>query len=155
LEPGAFSSQSEVNPEGHASSSSGKPRETVRKVKAVISLRFGREIDNQVKSSNEPCRYSYQFFQNSVSSSSSPPKIGLSREPGDATNGVPNDSDTHLPSDCLRKRSLKRKTPLIQLTLHLLRVLLLLLLLLLRKSKCFYLLFPIGLRRKIKLMLRR
>jgi len=45
-EPGTFPSQPEVNPKGHASSSSRNPSEPVRKVNAVISLHFGREIDN-------------------------------------------------------------------------------------------------------------
>jgi len=47
-----------VNPKGHASSSSGaNPSESVREVNAVISLRSDREIDNQVRNPNEPCRY--------------------------------------------------------------------------------------------------
>jgi len=62
-ESGTFSSQPEVNPKGHASSSSGgNPSEPVRKVNAVISLCSGREIDNQVRNPNEPCRYPHQFF---------------------------------------------------------------------------------------------
>jgi len=56
-EPGTFPSQPEVNPKGHASSSSGNPNELVRKVNAVISLRSSREVDNQVRNPNEPCRY--------------------------------------------------------------------------------------------------
>ena len=56
-------------------------------------------------------------------------------------------------SHLLRKRNLKRKNLLIQLIFHFLRILLPLLLL--RKSIFLYLLFPIGLKRNIKLMLRR
>jgi len=44
--PATFLSQPEVNPKGHASSSSSNPSEPVRKVNAVISLRSGQEIDN-------------------------------------------------------------------------------------------------------------
>jgi len=41
-ESGTFPSQPEVNPKGHASSSStANPSESVRKVNAVISLRSG------------------------------------------------------------------------------------------------------------------
>jgi len=40
-EPGTFPSQPEMNPKGHASSSSGNPNEPMRKVNAVISLCFG------------------------------------------------------------------------------------------------------------------
>jgi len=69
-------------------------------VNAVISLRSGQEIDNQVRNPNEPCRYPHQFFQNSSSSSSSPSfsssslETGSSSKPEDATDGVLNDSDT-------------------------------------------------------------
>ena len=66
-EPGTFPSQPKVNPKGHASSSSANPNEPVRKVNAVISLHSGREVDNQVRNPNEPCRYPHQFFQNSFS----------------------------------------------------------------------------------------
>ena len=46
-EPDAFPSQLEVKSKGHASSSSGtNPSEPIRKVNAVIFLRYGREIDN-------------------------------------------------------------------------------------------------------------
>jgi len=81
-----------VNPKGHASCSSGNANELVRKVNTVISFRSGREIDNQVRSPNEPCRYPQQFFENS--SSSLPPETGSSSEPEDATDGILNDSDT-------------------------------------------------------------
>ena len=56
-ELGTFPSQPEVNSNGHASSFSGNLNEPVRKVNVVISLCSGREIDNQVRSPNEPCRY--------------------------------------------------------------------------------------------------
>ena len=59
----------------------------------------------------------------------------------------------YLLSYLLTNRSLKTKISLIQLILHLLRIFLLLLLL--KKSIHLYLLFPIGLKRKIKLILRR
>jgi len=92
---GTFSSQLEVNPKGHASSS-GNSSESVRKVNVVISLHYGREIDNKVRNPNEPCRYPHQFFQNSASSSSSSsPETGSSSEPKDATKGVPNNSNFH------------------------------------------------------------
>ena len=45
-EPDTFSSQPEMNPKGYASSSYGEPNKPVRKVNAVISLRFGKEVDN-------------------------------------------------------------------------------------------------------------
>ena len=45
-EPSTFPSQPKVNHKGHDSSSSGNPSEPVRKVNVVISLRFGREVDN-------------------------------------------------------------------------------------------------------------
>ena len=46
-ESGTFSSQPEVNPKGHTSSSStANPSESVRKVNAVISFQSSREIDN-------------------------------------------------------------------------------------------------------------
>jgi len=96
-ESGTFPSQPEVNPKGHTSSSSGaNTNESMRKVNAVISLQFGREIDNQVRNFNEPCMYPHQFFQNSYSSSSpsSSPETGLSHKPGDATDSVLNDSNT-------------------------------------------------------------
>jgi len=60
--PGAFPSQPEVNPKGHASSSFDNPKESVRKVNAVISLCSGREVDNQVRNPTEPCRFPHQFF---------------------------------------------------------------------------------------------
>jgi len=81
-----------VNPKGHASSSSGNPSEPVRKVNAVISLRSSREIDNQVTNPNEPGRYPHEFFQNS--SSSSPPETSSSSQSGDATDDVPNYSNS-------------------------------------------------------------
>ena len=56
-EPGTFPSQPEVNLKGYACSSFGNPNEPVRKVNATVSLRSGREIDNQVRSPNEACRY--------------------------------------------------------------------------------------------------
>jgi len=95
-EPCNFPSQPEVNLKGDTSSS-GNPSEPVRKLNIVISLRYSREIDNQVRNPNETCRYPHQFFQNSASSSSSPPETGSYSEPGDATEGVPDDSDIHRP----------------------------------------------------------
>lgn len=92
--PGTFSSQLEVNPKSHAFSSSGaNPSEAVRKVNAVLSLQAGREIDNQVRNPYEICMYHHQFFQNF-----SPPKISSSSKLGDATDGVPNNSDSPSPS---------------------------------------------------------
>ena len=96
-EPGTFLSQPVVNPKGHTFSSSGaNPSEFVRKLNAVISLRFGREIDNQVRNPNEPCMYPHQFFQNSSfsSSPSSSPETSSSSKLENATDGVLNDSDT-------------------------------------------------------------
>ena len=61
-EPDTFSSQPEMNPKGYASSSYGEPNKPVRKVNAVISLRSGREVDNQVRNPTEPCRFPHQFF---------------------------------------------------------------------------------------------
>ena len=81
-----------MNPKDHTFSSSGNPSEPVRKVNAVISLRYGGEIGNQVRNRNEPYRYPHQFFQ--TSSSSSPPGTGSSSQSGDATDGVPSDSDS-------------------------------------------------------------
>jgi len=97
-----------VNPKGHTSSYSGNPSESMRKVNAAISLRSGREIDNQVRSPNEPCRYPHQFFEKS-SSFFSP--TGSSSESGDATDGVPNDSDTfhHSPESSSKKDELEKK----------------------------------------------
>jgi len=98
-----------VNPKGHASSSSGNPSEPMRKVNAVISLRSGREIDNQVRNPNEPYRYPHQFFKNSSSSSSLPLETGSSSESGDATDGVPNDSDSHHPPESPSKEEKFKK----------------------------------------------
>jgi len=109
-EPGTFPSQPEVNPKAHASSSLGNPSESMRKVNAVISLYYGREIDNQVRSPNKPCRYPHQFFENSSSCSSSPPGTGSSSKSGDATNSIPNDFDTPLSLDSpFKKEELKKK----------------------------------------------
>jgi len=68
-ELGNFPSQPEVNPKGHDSSSFSNPNEPMRKVNVVISLCSGREVDNQVRNHNEPCRFPHQFFQNSSPSS--------------------------------------------------------------------------------------
>jgi len=158
-ELGTFPSQPEVNPKGYTSSSwAANPNESMRKVNAVISLRSGREIDNQVRNPNEPYRYPHQFssiiilllplflLQKLVHPVSQRMLLMVSSMILILT---------ILLSHRLRMKSLKRKTPLIQLTVLHLRALLLLLLLLLRKSICLYLLFLIGLRRKTKLMLRR
>jgi len=52
-----------VNPKGHAASSSGEnPSKPVRKVNVVLSLRSGREIDNQVGITSEHCKYAENFF---------------------------------------------------------------------------------------------
>jgi len=59
---GTFLSQPKVNPKGHTSSSSGNPNEPVKKLNAVTSLHSGREVDNQVRNPNEPCKYPHQFF---------------------------------------------------------------------------------------------
>ena len=58
-----------------------------------------------MRNPSEPYRYPHQFFQNSSSSSSSsPPETDSSNELGNATNGIPNDSDT-----CLSPKSLSKK----------------------------------------------
>ena len=98
-----------MNLKGQASRSSGNPNEPVRKVNAVISLRSGREIHNQVRSPNEPCRYPHQFFERS-SSSSSPPETGSSSNSRDATDGVSGDSDSRPLIESLSKdEELKKK----------------------------------------------
>ena len=80
----------------------------MRKVNAVISLRSGREVDNQVRNPNEPCKHPNQFFQNS--SSSSPPEIGSSSQTGDTTNGVPKASDSPFSLESpSKKEELKEK----------------------------------------------
>ena len=56
-----------------------------------------------MRNPNEPCRYPHQFFQNS-SSSSSPPEIDPSSESGEATDGLPDDSETHLPPESPSKK---------------------------------------------------
>jgi len=58
----------------------------------VISLRSGREVDNQVRNPNEPCRFPYQFFKNS--SPSHTLETGPFSQSGDTPNGVPNASDS-------------------------------------------------------------
>jgi len=148
-EPGTFPSQLGVNSKGHTSSSSGNPNESLRKVNAVISHYSGREIDNQVKSPNEPCRYPHQFFEKSSYSSLPPVSQGMLLMVSPMILIL-----TILLSYHLKKMSLKRKAPLSQLTLLLLRVIIPLFLLL-KKSVCLCLLFPIGLRRKTKPILRR
>jgi len=60
----------------------------VRKVIAVIYLRSGREVDNQVRNRNELCRYPHQFFMNSSLSPSL--ETGSSSQSGDTTDGVSN-----------------------------------------------------------------
>jgi len=80
----------------------------MRKVNAIISLWYGREIGNQVGNPNEPCRYPHQFFPNSYSSS--PLETESSSKPRDATNGVPTDSDSSsLPELPSKKEELKEK----------------------------------------------
>ena len=86
-----FLSQPEVNPRENTSSSSVvNPSESVTKVNAVISLRSGRETDNQMRNPNEPCRYPHQLFQNATPSST--PETGPSSQSGDTPDGVPNAS---------------------------------------------------------------
>ena len=97
-EPSTFPSQSEVNPKGHASSSSGgNPNEPLRKVTTVISLGSGREINNQVGNSSETYKYPHSFFQNS-SPSSSYREIGLPSNSRDGIDGILNDITNLLPS---------------------------------------------------------
>jgi len=61
-----------------------------------------------VRNPNEPCWCPYQFFQNS--SSSSPLETGSSSQSGDATDGVPNDSDSPSPpASPSKKDELKEK----------------------------------------------
>ena len=48
-----------------------------------------------MRNPNEHCMYPHQFFQNSYSSSP-PLETGSFSKLGDASNGVSNDSDTHL-----------------------------------------------------------
>jgi len=118
-------------------------------VNIVISLRSGREIDNQVRNPNEPCRYPHKFFQNSSSSSFPPsPETSSSSKSEDATDGVLNDSSTppSLESPSKKDESKEKASsysiepPKDSST---------------EKVQIPYLLFPIGLRRKTKLMLRR
>jgi len=101
-ESGTFPCQLEVNPKGDPSSSSGNRSESLRKVNVLRSLRSSREIDNQVRNSNKPCRYPHQFFQNS--SPSFPPETGSSSQSGDATDGVPNASDNPSPLESPSKK---------------------------------------------------
>ena len=87
-----------MKPKGLSSSSSGpRPNDNVRKINAVISLRPGREIDNQVENFKEPSKFPHNFFQNFAPSPS--PKTGSSNNSGDTTNGVPIDSQMDLPSN--------------------------------------------------------
>jgi len=76
-----------VNPKGLVSSPSfgSSSSENVRKINAIISLRSGRKIDNQVGNSKEPCKFPHNFFQNSSPSSSI-------IDSGDTTDGVLVDS---------------------------------------------------------------
>ena len=106
-EPGTFPSQPEVNPKGHTPSPSSGINESVRKVNAVISLRSGREIDNQVRNPDEPCRYPHQFFQNS--SPSSAQETGSSNGPGDTPDSVPNASKSPSSSPPSEEEELQEK----------------------------------------------
>ena len=63
----------------------------MRKINAVISLRLGQEIDNQVGNFKEPYKFPHDFFQNS--SPSFPPVTGSE----DTTDGVPGDSSKDSP----------------------------------------------------------
>jgi len=105
---GTFSSQPKVNFKGHTSPSSDNPSKPVRKVSVVEYLRSGREVDNQVRNPNEPCRYPHQCFQNS--SPSFPPKAGLFNQLGDAIDGVSNVSNSPYSSESpSKKEELKEK----------------------------------------------
>jgi len=112
-EPGTFPSQPEVNPKGHTFSSSGNANEPARKVNAITTLHSGREVDNQVRNPNEPCRYPHQFFQNS--SPSSTPETGPSNQSGDTLDSVLLlQIVLSLLGHLLRKRSFKKNTRLAQ-----------------------------------------
>ena len=98
----AFPSQLEVYFKGDTSSSSFGVNPSDLVMDAIISLRFGWEIDNLVGTSSESYKYLQSLFQNSSPSfssreTSSPSKLR------DATNGVTNDSanplSSELPSD--------------------------------------------------------
>jgi len=81
-----------MNHKGHASSSSGNPNKPIRKVNTVLSLRSGREVDNKVRNPNESCRFSHQFFQNSLPSST--PETDPFTQSRHTPDGVPNASDS-------------------------------------------------------------
>ena len=87
-----------MNPKGHASSSFGaKPSKIVRKFNEVISLRSGRDIDNQVKIPKNPANTLTICFRILLS----PPffsRTGSSSKFGDATADVPGESSNPVPS---------------------------------------------------------
>ena len=90
-----------MNLKGHTSSSfSVNPSKPVRKVNAVISLRSGRKINNQVGSSHETCKYPYSFFHNSSPISSSR-ETGSSNKSTDIADGVSSEYSSPLPLDSL------------------------------------------------------
>jgi len=74
-----------------------QPNDNVRKINVVISLKSGRDVDNQVGNSKEPYKFPHDFFQNSSLSPS--PKIGSSNNSGDTTDGVPINFQKDLPSN--------------------------------------------------------
>ena len=77
----------------------------MRKINVVISVRLGREIDNQMKNSKESCKLPHSFFQNS---SASPLETDSSSHSGDTTNGVPSDSQKYpLSNSYLEQEELK------------------------------------------------
>jgi len=90
--PGTFSNQPEVNPKDLVASSSSGPfsSKNMKNINAIISFRLHREIDNQVKNSKEPCKFSQSLFQDS--SPSSPLETGSFSSSGDTTNGGPSNS---------------------------------------------------------------
>ena len=63
-------------------------------MRKITTLRLGWEIDNQGKSSKEPCKYPHSFFQNF-----SPLKTGSSSKSEDAIASAHSESSDHLPSD--------------------------------------------------------
>ena len=110
-ELGTLPSQPEMNPKGLPSSSRLPSNDNVRKINAVISLRSGREIDNQVRNSKEPCKFSHDFFENSFLSRS--PKTGSSKNSGDTTDGVPINFQKDLPSNSsLDQKELQENDPI-------------------------------------------
>jgi len=104
-----------------------------------------------VRNADEPCMFPHCFLQNCSSSS---PKIISFSKSEDATNSVPDDSNNPLSVEIPHNTEESKEKDSSDLALlHHLKIFLLLLLL--KKFISLYLLFPISLRRKTKLMFRR